>query len=143
MPGQQLFVKPDILRRPDVEGLMLRESVRRAVGQYNVLIVNRHLSQCRHPLLGILHPVFLPGLVNYPGRLCISHMWPALFSCQSHRNPGAADGVLTACQSRVGVGGRLIRGSQILDVFSASKSVGQLICGSPYTREYTVTGFCF
>ena len=30
--------------------------------------------------------VFLPSLVNYPGRLCINRMWPALFSCISHRH---------------------------------------------------------
>jgi len=38
----------------------------------------------------------------------------------------------------LGKGGRLVRGSSILAVFSASKSGGRLICGSPYTREYTV-----
>jgi len=34
----------------------------------------------------ILHCVFLPGLVNYPGPLSINRMWHALFSCRSRRN---------------------------------------------------------
>ena len=47
----------NILRRPDRVALTVwcwgRGS---AVGEYNVLIINRRLSQCHHPLLGQQHP---------------------------------------------------------------------------------------
>jgi len=75
-------------------------------------------------------------------------MWPALSSSRSRRNLHTVNYAsrqywshcrrcVDAHQSRVGVRGRLIRGSWI-DVFSSSKSGGRLICVSPYTREYTV-----
>jgi len=62
--------------------------------------------------------VFMPGLVNYPGRLLTSvtrHIGCHQYCC-------TADGVLTVCHSHDGVGDRLIRGSWILDVLTASKS---------------------
>jgi len=94
------------------------------VGQYNVVIVNRHLSQCHHPLLGQQHPA--PCLPAWPSELSRSSLVSAacglLYSAVNpvaiytpsmthHVSSGhTADGVLTACQSRDGVGGRLIRG---------------------------------
>jgi len=48
--------------------------------------------------------------------------------------------VLKACRlCHVKEGGRVIRGSRILDDFLASKLGGRLICRSPYMRKYTVS----
>jgi len=120
---------------------MLRERGRRAVREYNALIINRRLGHCRHPLLGnsILHRVFLPGLVNYPGRLCINCVWPALFSCRSRRNlhviNDASRQYWSHCrrcvdtrQSRVGVGVDLYAGLEFWTFFQPQSQ------GSTYMR---------
>jgi len=91
------------------------------MGRYNVLIVNRCLSQCHLLLLGQQHPALC--LPAWPSELSTSSLYQPLYSAVDpvaiyepsithHIGTGhTADGVLTACQSHVGVGGRLIRGS--------------------------------
>jgi len=94
---------------------MLRESSRHAMGQYNVLIVNCRVSQCRLRLLGEQHPA--PCLPARPSELSRSSLYQPRVACfiqlsipsqSTHyvSTGHAADGMLTACQSRVGVGGR-------------------------------------
>jgi len=73
--------------------------------------------------------VFLPGLVNYPGRLLPS----------ATRNVGSAAlqmayWLLMECQSCDWVGDWLICGSWILDIFSASKSRGVDLYADCLTR---------
>ena len=112
---------------------MLRERGRDAVGGYTVLMVNRRLSQCCHRLLGQQHPALClparPSELSRPSlyqphaacfiQLSIPYVAICAPSITHHIGTGhTADGVLTACQSRHGVGGG-----------------GRLICGSPYMRE--------
>jgi len=76
-----------VLRRPDVNGLMLRERGCCAVGQYNVLIVNHRLSQCRHPLLGQQHPALcLPARPSELSRSSLYQPHVACFIQQSIRS---------------------------------------------------------
>jgi len=58
---------------------MLRERGRSTVGGYNVLIVNRRLSQCRHPLLDQQHPV--PCLPARPSELSRSSLYQLHVAC--------------------------------------------------------------
>jgi len=122
------------------------------MAQYNVLIVNCCLSQCRHRLLGQQHPALcLPARPSELSRLSLyqPHVTcfimlsipVAVYAPSITHDVGTghtADGVLTACQSRIGVGGSTYTWVLNFGRFSASKSGGRLICGSPYTRDYTV-----
>jgi len=119
------------------------------VGEYSVLIINRRLSHCRHPLLGQQHPapcLTAWPLVNYPGCLCINCMWPAFFSSRSRRNVCAINGAshqywshcrrcVDAHQSRIGVGVDLYAGLEFWMFFQPQSQgvdlyADRLICGN-------------
>ena len=131
---------------------MLRERGCDTVGGYNVLIVNRRLSQRRHCLLGLgQHPALcLPARSSELSRLSLYQPHVACFiqlsiPLQSRRHQLRSMSVLPHRRRRVddmsvtrSSGGSTYTRVMNFGRFFGLKVRDQLICGSPYTREYIV-----
>jgi len=117
---------------------MLRERGCHAVGEYSVLIVNRHLRQCRHPLLGQQHlALCLPAWPSELSRssqyqlhvACFIQLSIPLPSIMHHVGTGyTADGELTACDHALEWGVNLYVGLEFWTFFQPQSR------GSTYMR---------
>jgi len=115
-------------------------------GQYNVLIINRRLSQCRHPLLGQQHPA--PFLPARPSELSKSSLYEPHVVCfiqlsilsQSMRCQLRTTSVLATLQTRQHVSHVLQWGSTYMRVLNFGRFFSLKVRESTYMRIVLYAG---